>query len=155
MDIEIVNYHSMYKQYFYDYNIEWLNTYFVVEPFDEKVLSNPEDYIIDKGGYIFFAKKDDKILGTVALMPLDKPNLFELTKMAVNKDNRGLKIGQKLLEHCIAFAKSKGLPKLMLYSSTKLKNAIYIYKKYGFKEIPLEDSSKYKRSDIKMELIFN
>lgn len=58
------------------------------------------------------------------------------------------------MQHGIDFAKSLGLPKLILYSSTKLENAIYIYKKYGFVEIPIEPNSPYKRSDIKMELVF-
>ena len=41
---------------------------------------------------------------------------------------------------------------IILYSNTKLENAIYIYRKYGFIEIPNEENSPYKRSDIKMKL---
>ena len=152
--IEIITYDSKYDTNFYDLNIEWLKTYFYVEPFDEEVLSKPNHYIIGKGGHIFFAKLGETIVGTVALMPLDQPNLFELTKMAVSPKFRGQKIGQKLMQYCIDFAKSKGLPNLILYSNRRLENAIYIYKKYGFVEIPLETDSKYNRSDIKMELIF-
>ena len=47
---------------FYDLNIEWLKTFFYVEPFDEEVLSKPETYIIEKGGSIFFAQKTIKLL---------------------------------------------------------------------------------------------
>ena len=150
--IEIVNYNSDYDRNFYELNSEWLKTYFYVEPFDEEVLSKPEEYIIDKGGYIFFARINEEIVGTVALMPLDEPKLFELTKMAVSPKHRGKKIGQQLLQHCIDYAKSMGLPKLILYSNTKLENAIYIYRKYGFIEIPVEKDCPYVRSDIKMEL---
>jgi hypothetical protein len=56
------------------------------------------------------------------------------------------------MQHCIDFAKSNHFKGLMLYSNTKLENAIYIYKKYGFVEVPLEPNSPYVRSDIKMEL---
>lgn len=38
----------------------------------------------------------------------------------------------------------------MLYSNTKLENAIYIYRKFGFIEITVEPNSPYKRSNIKM-----
>ena len=107
MDIKIIGYNSKYAKYFYDYNIEWLETYFYVEPYDREVLSKPETYIIDKGGYIFFAKQDDTILGTVALMPTNENGILELTKMAVLPKARGKKIGQKLLQYCIDFAKSK------------------------------------------------
>ena len=41
-------------------NIEWLETYFVVEPIDELVLSNPQTEIIDKGGFVFMACIEEK-----------------------------------------------------------------------------------------------
>lgn len=152
--IEIITYENEYSKHFYELNVEWLETYFYVEPYDEEVLGKPEKYIINKGGHIFFAKIDNKVVGTVALMPLSDKGDFELTKMAVSPKYRGHKIGQKLMQYCIDYAKSIGLPKLILYSSRKLENAIYIYKKYGFIEIPVEPNCHYKRCDIKMELVF-
>ena len=154
-EIKIINYKNENAKDFYALNIEWLQTFFYVEPYDDEVLSKPETYIINKGGHIFFAKLNDEIVGTVALMPIGIEGLFELTKMAVSPNHRGLKIGQKLMQFCIDFAKNDmNLPKLILYSNTKLENAIYIYRKYGFIEIPVEENSPYKRSDIKMELVF-
>lgn len=150
--VEIITYEDNYASYFYDLNIEWLQSFFYVEPYDEEVLSNPDKYIINKGGHIFFAKLNDEIVGTVALMPMKENNVFELTKMAVSPNHRGYKIGQKLMQNCIDFAKEHDFDKLVLYSNTKLENAIYIYRKYGFIEIPVEADSPYVRSDIKMEL---
>lgn len=150
--LEIIPFEIQYAKDFYRLNIEWLKTHFYVEPFDEEVLSHPDKYITNKGGYIFFVRRVDQILGTVALMPTDDPKVFELTKMAVLPSERGQKIGQKLLQHCIDFGKSKKFDALMLYSARKLENAIYIYRKYGFIELELETNSPYKRSDIKMEL---
>ena len=152
MKLEIIPFDKIFSEDFYNLNIEWLQTYFYVEPFDEEVLSKPETYIIDKGGHIFFAKLDEQIVGCVALMPTTSEKVFELTKMAVLPNLRGLKIGQKLMEHCIAFAKTHRFKQLMLYSNTKLENAIYIYRKFGFVEIPVEENSPYKRGNIKMEL---
>ncbi len=152
--IEILEFDNKYSQDFYNLNIEWLKAFFVVEPYDEEVLSKPNTYIIDKGGHIFFAKLNDKVVGTVALMPTENKGIYELTKMAVSPEHRGLKIGQKLMQHCISFAKSNSFKGLMLYSSTKLENALYIYRKYGFVDIPVEPDSPYIRSDVKMELNF-
>ncbi|WP_431134411.1 GNAT family N-acetyltransferase [Psychroserpens mesophilus] len=149
---EIIPFDNQYSKDFYELNIEWLKTYFYVEPFDEEVLSKPKVYIIDKGGHIFFVKRDDFIIGTVALMPTPNPKVLELTKMAVQPNLRGQNIGQHLLQYCIDFAKSIQLDALILYSATKLENAIYIYRKFGFIELKLEQNSPYKRSDIKMEL---
>ena len=114
MKIDIISFENQYATYFYDLNIEWLQTYFYVEPYDEDVLSNPEKYIINQGGHIFFAKLDNQIVGTVALMPLGSDGLFELTKMAVSPKHRGFKFGQELMQHSIAFAKSIGLAELIL-----------------------------------------
>ncbi|WP_158838418.1 bifunctional helix-turn-helix transcriptional regulator/GNAT family N-acetyltransferase [Polaribacter sp. L3A8] len=152
--VEITSYQKEYATYFYEFNIEWLKTYFYVEPYDEEVLSKPEKYIIDKGGFIFFAKVEDTIVGTVALMSIED-GTFELTKMAVSPNYRGYKIGQQLIQHCITFSKEKGLDFLKLYSNKLLENAIYIYRKHGFIEVPIEKDSPYKRSDIKMILKIN
>jgi len=148
--MRIVPYEKKYASFFYDLNVEWLQTYFFVEPYDEEVLSKPETFILDKGGHIFFALENESVIGTVALIPYDRFT-FELTKMAVNKAFRGNKIGQKLLQYCIEFAQFQE-KNLMLYSHTKLANAIHIYRKYGFKEITLEDNNPYQRSNIKMLL---
>ena len=152
--VEIIPFDKMYAKDFYSLNVDWLKTYFYVEPFDEEVLSKPEFYIINKGGHIFYAKVEGKIVGTVALMPTKDPEIYELTKMAVSPKQRGLKIGQQLVQHCIDFSKAKSFNSLMLYSNTKLENAIYIYRKFGFVEIPIEENSPYQRSDIKMILDF-
>jgi len=155
MRIEIIPFDKAYAKDFYRLNTEWLKKFFVVEAFDEDVLSKPEEYIIEKGGYIFFAKLHEEIVGTVALKPTEDGDVFELTKMAVSPEHRGYKIGQQLMQHCIEFAKANRFNSLLLYSSTKLENAIYIYKKYGFMEVPMEPNCVYKRSDIKMILNLN
>ncbi len=149
--MKIVPFHTKYASAFYDLNIEWLETYFYVEDFDKEVLSKPEKYIIKPGGHIFFVIEDDLVLGTVALMKAED-GVFELTKMAVLPNQRGKRIGQKLMQHCIDIANENNFEKLMLYSNTILENAIYIYRKYGFIEIPVETDSPYDRSNIKMEL---
>ncbi len=149
--MEILSFTPKYSEDFKNLNIAWLKKYFWVEPHDEDVLGNPEKYIIEPGGNIFFVKDNEEIIGTVALMKMED-TVFELTKMAVIPAAQGKKIGQQLMEHTINFAKNKGWKKLIIYSNRKLENAIYIYKKYGFVEIPIEENNPYSRGDIKMEL---
>jgi len=149
-EIKIIPFKEKYSANFRDLNLEWLQKYFYIEEHDKEVLENAKTYIIDKGGYIFFAMLNDKVVGTVALM--NEPEGYELSKMAVSPNYQGFKIGQQLMQYCIDFAKEKGWKELLLYSNTKLKNAIYIYRKYGFKEVPVEANSPYLRSNIKMVL---
>ena len=152
MKLKIVNFDIKYEKKFFDLNIHWLNEYFFVEEYDKKILSNSNKLIIKKGGKIFFAKLDNEIVGTIALMPTTKSNEFELTKMAVSKVHRNKGIGKILLKRCIKEAENKQMKRILIYSNRRLENAIYLYKKYGFKEIYLEKPAPYKRADIKLEL---
>ena len=148
--ITVIPFSDKYAKTFHDLNMEWLEKYFYVEEHDKEVLENPKSYIIDNNGYIFFAKYEDIIVGTVALM--NEPWGYELSKMAVSPNYQGLKIGQKLMDHCIQFSKEKKWKSLLIYSNTKLAPAIYLYKKNGFKEIPIEKNKPYNRGNIKMVL---
>ncbi len=151
MNIEIIPFQKEYAGDFKELNLAWLNKYFWVEPHDEEVLGKPQHYILDPGGIIFFVKEGDNIIGTVALMKIED-GVFELTKMAITPAAQGKKAGQKLMEHCLNYARKKGWKKLIIYSNRKLENAIHIYKKYGFKEIPIGENNPYARGDIKLEL---
>jgi ribosomal protein S18 acetylase RimI-like enzyme len=147
--VEIIPFSIELKDHIKTLNLEWLEKYFKVEPKDEKVLSDPQGEIIDKGGMIFYAQYNNKIVGTASLLKIDNET-FELSKMAVSDGNQGLGIGRKLIEHCLNVAKEKGIQKLILYSNRKLLPALHLYESYGFIEIPVEKGI-YERADIKME----
>ena len=147
----IITFSTDLKEEIKNLNLEWLKKYFKVEAKDDRILSDPQGEIINKGGMIFFAKYNTKIVGTVSLLKIDETT-FELSKMAVTNNVQGLGIGNKLMLHCIEIAKQKGIKKLLLYSNRRLLPAIYLYKKFDFVEVPLEDGV-YERADIKMERI--
>ncbi|HSJ11366.1 MAG TPA: GNAT family N-acetyltransferase [Gillisia sp.] len=151
MKIEIISFQPEYAKDFKALNIAWLEKFFWVEPHDEEVLGKPDKYILQPGGNIFFVKAGDEIIGTVALMKMEE-GVFELTKMAITPQYQGQQLGQKLMEHTIEYARTQGWKHLIIYSNRKLVNAIYIYKKYGFEEIPIEQNNPYSRGDIKMKL---
>ncbi|HSH65805.1 MAG TPA: hypothetical protein VLB84_08410, partial [Bacteroidia bacterium] len=69
--IRIVPYRPEYAIYFERFNKAWLEEYFEVEPIDKYVLENPEEAILKPGGRILFAECEGKILGTVALKPVE------------------------------------------------------------------------------------
>lgn len=147
--IEIIAFSEDQKEDIKTLNYEWLEKYFRVEKNDVISLSNPKEEIIDKGGFIFYAKLNDEIVGTASLLKKDETT-FELGKMAVSGKAQGHKIGTLLLEHCLEFAKQKDIRTLILYSNTKLESALHLYRKYGFSEVELEEGL-YERADIKME----
>ncbi|MEP6930668.1 MAG: GNAT family N-acetyltransferase [Flavobacterium sp.] len=147
--VEIIPFSPDLKEPVKTLNIEWLKKYFKVEEKDELALSNPQEYIIDKGGMIFYARYNNEILGTYSLLKADE-NTFELGKMAVADKAQGLGVGTKMLAHCMALAEERKIRKLFLYSNRILLPAIHLYEKFGFKEVPLEEGI-YERANIKME----
>lgn len=149
--MQIVPWKPEYSEEFKEMNLYWLEEFFWVEPHDEDVLGNPEKYIIKPGGNIFFVKEKDEIIGCVALMKMEE-GVFELTKMAIKPTHRGKKLGQELMKHTLEFARKKGWDTLIIYSNRKLENAIHLYRKFGFIEIPIEENNPYSRGDIKMQL---
>lgn len=151
--VEIIPFTIELKDHIKILNLEWLEKYFKVEPKDQIVLSNPQTEIIDKGGFIYYAKYGDQIVGTFSLLKMDK-STFELSKMAVTTTVQGLGIGKKLMAHCLAVAKEKEIKKLILYSNRSLKSALHLYKTFGFVEVALENGI-YERADIKMEIALN
>ena len=129
----------------------WLEEMCLLEPYDEYVLKNPVEAIVEKGGEIFFGILKGKVVATVALMPTAYGAL-ELNKMAVKKECQGRGMGHEILKFVLAKCRSNGVKEVELYSNLRLKNAIHLYHKFGFVEIPLTKDSPYDRADIRMKI---
>lgn len=149
--IEVVPFRPELAVYFESLNREWIEQYFVVEDADIRILSNPYKEIIEPGGQIFFALSDEKVFGTCAVMRLNS-RVFELAKMAVSPEVQGRGYGGLLIRNAIDFSKQSGAERLVLLSNRRLKPAIRLYEKYGFKSVPITEPHEYARVDIQMEL---
>jgi predicted GNAT family N-acyltransferase len=154
MSISIIPFEPQYASNFKKLNIAWIKKYFYVEDKDIEILENYENSILKKGGVIFIAKYNETVVGCFSFLKINELT-YELGKMAVDENFQGHNIGQNLLKFAIDFAQKSKWDKIILYSSTKLLHALYLYKKYGFIEVELENNLPYIRSDIKMELNLN
>lgn len=147
--VEIISYRHEHQPWFEKLNRDWIEKYFWMEPIDVAVLQHPDEHILSHGGTIFMGTYNKEIAGTAAVKFVN-PGVFEFTKMAVDEKFQGKKIGKLIAEAAIAWCRESGAKKIILYSNTRLTAAIAMYRKLGFREIPLD--GPYKRSDIKMEL---
>ncbi|MDB5275747.1 MAG: acetyltransferase [Ferruginibacter sp.] len=147
--VEIVDYSEDLKPAIKTLNYEWLEKYFRVEPGDVIALSDPSKEIIEKGGFIFYAKMNGEIVGTASLLK-KTATVFELGKMAITESAQGYGIGKALITHCVNVSKQLSIERLILYSNTILATAIHLYKSFGFVEVALEPGL-YERANIKME----
>jgi len=152
MNVCIVDFDPAYAKDFADLNYQWIGEAYGIEPHDREILDHPFEAIVEPGGQVFFAVLGATVAGTVAMAPLGD-DAFELTKMAVNPRHRGYGIGDKLMQACIDFTRSRGRRRIILESNTKQAAAIQLYRKSGFKEIPLDPNSQYVRANIRMELV--
>jgi len=152
-EVEIVEYQPQYKKAFYELNRKWIELYWELEPHDIEVLENPEKHILEKGGHIFVALYNGFPVGVCALCPMpdESPYDFELAKLAVNNSIQRKGIGRRLCGAVVNKARELGGNMLFLESNTRLKPAIALYRKLGFKELP-EYHPAYARGDIQMEL---
>ncbi len=150
--IEILTYQPEHQPWFEKLNRDWIEKYFWMEPVDFEVLQHPDEHIINYGGTIFIGTYNKEIAGTAAVKFIE-PGTLEFTKMAVDEKFQGKKLGKAIAESAIKWSKDSGAKRVILYSNKKLETAIAMYRKLGFKEIPLD--GPYKRSDIKMELILS
>ena len=135
-------------------NLQWLESYFFVEPIDEVILNNPKSKILDPGGPIIMVELNGKVIGTFTFIKIEE-SIFEFSKMAINPIYRGQGHGNSIMKYAISFAKKNEWKKIVLYSNTKLENAIHLYYKYGFLEVEMESNIIYSRGNIKMELSLN
>ncbi len=150
-DLSIVEFEPLHADAFRELNTAWITQSFVMEESDHVVLNDPYEHILKGGGAILIAKYKDKFVGTCALIN-EGHGEYELTKMAVDKQLRGLKIGYHLGVATLEKAKVLGAKKVLLHSNRKgSAAAINLYHKLGFKEIPLGDAP-WARADIKMEI---
>jgi putative acetyltransferase len=147
--VEIKKYDAIYHQQFKEISLNWLHGHDLYERADDDLLDNPQKYL-DKGGCIFLAHYNNKIVGTVSLIPVNNEE-FEIMKLGVVDDYKGLGIGRKLMQLCIDICQEKKVKLITLETSSKLKSAINMYLKFGFVHVEIT-ASCYESADVKMEL---
>ncbi len=152
--LEWLTYEPSLAQDFLAINEEWIEEMFTLEETDRRILEEPQERIIDPGGQILFAKhKSRGILGCCALMK-HAPGVFELTKMGVRKEARGLKVGEQLLQRVLQLAQEMPIQRLFLLTSHHCEAAIHLYAKNGFEhdaEVLRTYGCSYERCDVAMK----
>jgi N-acetylglutamate synthase-like GNAT family acetyltransferase len=147
----IVDYRPEHHKRFKEINEQWIKKNYFMEEIDQHVVDRPDEHILKGGGIIIMAEYKGVVAGTCSLIN-EGNGIYELTKMAVDENFRGFKIGYQLFLATIDKAKKLNAKKIILFSNTKHSAiAIDMYRKGGFKEVPLTNAL-YQRADIKMEM---
>lgn len=147
--MKVIEYNHKYKQKFIDLNTAWIEDYFDnLEKADIETFNNLEEHI-KNGAMIYFAVEEDNVLATCMVLPMEH-GIWEICKLAADPNFRGNGAGKAVFKKCMHYAIENGAKKLFMISNTRLKSALHIYDKLGFKEIKLGDYG-YTRGDIAFE----
>ncbi len=149
--MKIVPYDPKYKNDFIEMNKAWISAMFAIEAEDEHEFENIEPYI-ENGGQIFFTLDDEEnVMACCMIVPREDGD-WEIMKFAAKGMYTGTGAGSACLTACIDYAKNKGIEKIIIVSNRKCVQAIHLYRKFGFVEIPVDkEKFPFDRADIAFE----
>jgi len=148
--VHVVPWDAAYADHFRRLNQQWLERHFRVEDVDRALFADPESLVIHPGGAIFFALYAGEVIGTCALLH-EGEDVYELSKMGVDENFRGLGAGRLLLDAAIATFRERGGKRLFLESNSRLGRALGMYERAGFvRQQAIRPGSHYERADVYM-----
>ena len=104
-------------------------------------LKDIERYYFERGGtFVVLEDRDGSIVGAYGLYLIDRQTC-ELRKMYLHRSYRARGLGKLLLEKALSQARELGFTKVVLETASVLKEAIGLYKSYGFVEYEAEHLS--------------
>jgi putative acetyltransferase len=100
---------------------------------DADIQDIESSYFRRGGTFLVLESPDGTVIGAYGLYPLEK-RTCELRKMYLHKAHRGKGLGKLLLDDALAKAKQLGFETMVLETASVLKEAIALYRSYGFTE---------------------
>jgi putative acetyltransferase len=119
------------RNIFIEYS-EFLKVDLCFQDFENELQTLHEVYSPPKG-CIILAKEEDKVIGCIALKPIEE-GVCEMKRLYVRPIGRGKLLGKRLVEELIIFAKESGYKTMKLDTLTTLTYAVELYRSMGFIE---------------------
>ena len=91
----------------------------------------------------WIAELSGENVGTVMLVKDDKPGVARLRLLLVDPKARGLKLGGRLVDECITFARKAGYKSITLWTHENLTAARAIYENAGFMLTSSENKTSF------------
>ena len=128
-DEEFGNATKLFKAY-----AAWLNIDLGFQHFDEELMELKIMYGLPEGG-IILCKSEIEFIGCAGIRKLNG-NIAELKRMFIKPAYQKQGAGKALLQNAVELAKKLNYKIIRLDTLNYMKDAIKLYKQYGFYEIP-------------------
>ncbi len=92
------------------------------------------------GVQVFVLQQNHAVIGFTVLRPVDK-DCVELKRLYLTAPARGKKLGAYLLKFAVDLAKQNHYKIMTLETTSKFRDAVSLYKKFGFKESVNKDKT--------------
>lgn len=98
-------------------------------------------YFARGGGFLVAVDDDANVVGSCGVVPI-AGTTWELRKMYLRADVRGQGLGRQLLAHALEFVRGHGGKRVELETASVLVEAIGLYTKAGFTQLPRSPDAK-------------
>lgn len=110
-------------------------------PFDRAAefseLDQIETYLSKRGGKMWVAERDGRIVGCFGIIETPSQAIFELYKVYLLPEARGQGTAKKLLDMAFDFARQRGGRTVRLWTDTRFYEGHAFYRKNGFEKLPI------------------
>ena len=113
---------------------DWLRVDLCFQDFESELAGLPGKFA-PPGGGLWLARVDGKVAGTVAFRPFTEREC-EMKRLWVRPDFRGIGLGRRLAETCLAGACQARYAAIYLDTLAHMTEARALYETLGFREVP-------------------